>query len=182
MWGNFTINVPASFGTEKLTWTIAANGKTTVIPRVSNRIGNSPVHRRNQKYTAVHQLREFRSKRTDGARSAWVDHLQTSRLRRAPHADGLDADDNVLSPGGRTPKAPVSITWTVFRAPGPVTFSEPKPVVQKVEGKMPPKATFWESNHYRDLHRAGRIHAASGGHDASETAVAGSNAAGPRHK
>jgi hypothetical protein len=31
-WGVFTINVPRDFGDKKLTWTLAVNGKTTVIP------------------------------------------------------------------------------------------------------------------------------------------------------
>ena len=31
-WGFFTVTVPPDFGTQKLTWTITANGQTTVIP------------------------------------------------------------------------------------------------------------------------------------------------------
>ena len=31
-WGVFTITVPKDFGTRKLTWTITANGETTVVP------------------------------------------------------------------------------------------------------------------------------------------------------
>src|SRR5579863_1701673 len=31
-WGLFTITVPKDFGDKKLTWTLVANGKTTVIP------------------------------------------------------------------------------------------------------------------------------------------------------
>src|SRR5215831_19112164 len=31
-WGMFTVKVPADFGTKKLTWTIAANGQTMIIP------------------------------------------------------------------------------------------------------------------------------------------------------
>lgn len=31
-WGLFTVKVPAGFGTNKITWTIVANGKPTVIP------------------------------------------------------------------------------------------------------------------------------------------------------
>ncbi len=52
------------------------------------------------------------------------------------------ADDNVVAPGTRTPRVPVSLTWTLFRGPGPVEFSAVKPLIEKVEGKMPPKATF----------------------------------------
>src|SRR5258706_9659017 len=31
-WGLFTVKVPADFGENKITWTLVANGKTTVIP------------------------------------------------------------------------------------------------------------------------------------------------------
>src|SRR5580698_9101735 len=31
-WGVFTVTVPKDFGEKKLTWTLVANGKTTVIP------------------------------------------------------------------------------------------------------------------------------------------------------
>ena len=31
-WGMFTVKVPVNFGENKITWTIVANGKTTVIP------------------------------------------------------------------------------------------------------------------------------------------------------
>src|SRR5262249_41988094 len=31
-WGVFTVTVPADFGTARLTWMLAANGQTTVIP------------------------------------------------------------------------------------------------------------------------------------------------------
>jgi len=52
------------------------------------------------------------------------------------------ADDNVVSPGTRIQKAPVSVTWSLFRGPGPVKFAEPKPEVEKTEGARPPKANF----------------------------------------
>jgi len=35
-WGVFTVTVPKDFGTRKLTWTLVANGKTTVIPMSLN--------------------------------------------------------------------------------------------------------------------------------------------------
>src|SRR6201997_4626114 len=35
-WGVFTVTVPKDFGTNKLTWTLVANGQTTVIPASLN--------------------------------------------------------------------------------------------------------------------------------------------------
>ncbi|HXF40370.1 MAG TPA: hypothetical protein VN687_11705, partial [Blastocatellia bacterium] len=35
-WGVFTVTVPKDFGNKKLTWTLVANGQTTVIPMSLN--------------------------------------------------------------------------------------------------------------------------------------------------
>jgi hypothetical protein len=146
MWGNFTIKVPSDFGDGKLTWTILANGKTTVIPAslkadwqlspFIDAISNTP------------PFISFESFDRNGPMVQGPRGLVTSRKATLGQPLSLTvwtADDNVISPGGRTPKAPISITWTVFRGPGPVTFSNPKPAVEKsdetVAGKMPPKTT-----------------------------------------
>jgi hypothetical protein len=52
------------------------------------------------------------------------------------------ADDNVTAQGSRVPKVAVTVTWTMFREPGSVTFSERKPVMEKIAGSLPAKATF----------------------------------------
>ncbi len=143
MWGNFTVKVPGDFGTGKLTWTIAANGKTTVIPaslkadwEVSPFIdatNNTP------------PFISFQSFDNDGPMVQGPRSLTASTEATLGQPLTLTvwaADDNVVSPGGRRSRTPVSITWTQFRGPGPMTFSEPKPAVEKVEGNLPPKTTF----------------------------------------
>ncbi len=55
------------------------------------------------------------------------------------------ADDAKLVPGqnpliSRLP--PVSVTWTKFRGPGDVTFSNSKPPAAKTAFTPPPNATF----------------------------------------
>jgi len=143
MWGNFTVNVPSDFGTGKLKWTIAANGKTTVIPASLKADWElSPF------IDATDNTPPFVSFDSFDRNGPWAQGPRgPAPSREAAQDQPLTltvwaADDNAISPGTRTPKAPVSLTWTMFRGPGSVKFSEPKPVVEKVAGKMPPKATF----------------------------------------
>ena len=71
-WGLFAVKVPADFGDNKITWTLVANGKTTVIPAslkpdyeispfMEAAVGNTP------------PVLSFDEKRPDGARSARAD-------------------------------------------------------------------------------------------------------------
>jgi hypothetical protein len=143
MWGNFTVTVPADFGDGKLTWTIVANGKTTVIPAslkadwelapFIDATNNTPPFIGFDSFDRNPPL-------VQGPRgpAATRETTQDKPLALTVWA----ADDDVVAPGTRTPKAPVSLTWTMFRGPGSVTFSEAKPAVEKTGGKMPPKATF----------------------------------------
>lgn len=143
MWGNFTITVPKDFGDKELTWAITANGKTTAVPaylktdwEVSPFIdatNNTP------------PFLSFDSFDANGPTVQGPKPLMVSKT--AVVGSPLEitvwaGDDNVVSPGTRKPKLPVSVTWSQFRGPGLATFSEAKPVVDKVEGKLPPKATF----------------------------------------
>lgn len=143
MWGNFTVRVPSDFGTSKVTWTIVANGKAAAIPgslkpdwEVSPFIdatNNTP------------PFISFQSFDRNGPMVQGPRGLTVSAEAIAGQPLTLTvwaADDNVVLPGGRRGRTPVSVTWTQFRGPGPVTFSEPKPPVEKVDGPMPPKATF----------------------------------------
>src|SRR6266849_737037 len=44
-WGVFTVTVPENFGTDKLTWTLVANGQTTAVPaHLDARWEISPFH------------------------------------------------------------------------------------------------------------------------------------------
>jgi len=46
-------------------------------------------------------------------------------------------------PGPRRPGVPaVTITWSLFRGPGPVTFDQPRPKVDPADGKTSATATF----------------------------------------
>ena len=52
------------------------------------------------------------------------------------------SDDAVVDPSKRATDTPVTVSWSMFRGPGVVTFSNLKPPVDKSDGKATPTATF----------------------------------------
>jgi len=148
MWGNFTVTVPKDFGESQLTWTIVANGKLTLIPgNLKTDWQISPFIDATHNTPPVISFQSFDEggPSVQGPRTLVASEQATvgSPLSLTVWA----ADDNVVSPGTRAPKVPVSITWSMFRGPGTATFSPNRPTVEKVEGqklegKMPSNTTF----------------------------------------
>ncbi|HLH40673.1 MAG TPA: hypothetical protein VKX39_16095 [Bryobacteraceae bacterium] len=135
-WGIFTIKVPPDFGDKKLTWTIVANGKPTVIPmslatdwEVSPFVqatGNTPP------YLSFSESGPF----VNGpvGTSSTVETTVG-----APLAITLwVADDAHVVPGMNRPKTPpVVLTWSKYRGPGDVTIKPVRPPVEKAEFSAP---------------------------------------------
>jgi hypothetical protein len=156
-YGMFAIKVPADFGTSKLTWTIVANGKTTLIPASLRQdyeispfreeaVGNTPpVLSFEEKGPTVQGPTGFSVQRTAtvGAPltlNAWVaDDAKWTTLSGAP-------------PRGLT--TPVMLHWTRYRGPATVTFSADRPAVEKIpgnavfNGKATTTATFTAPGDY----------------------------------
>jgi hypothetical protein len=158
-WGLFTITVPADFGTNKLTWTLVSNGQTLAIPGSLNPLweinafrepttGNTPPVIRFAEGSSVQGPRPI-----SAARSASV---------AKPLALTVSVSDDATSPLiGTTwmdqPKTPpVTVTWSKFRGPGEVTFTNVKPAVELaktaggggVSGTASTSATFSEPGEY----------------------------------
>jgi hypothetical protein len=138
-YGLFAVKVPADFGTNKITWTIVANGKTTVIPaslHVDYEIspwlevmGNTPpLLRFGRNDASVQGPQGFSAERTATVGSPLA-------------LDTWVSDDAKLSTtSGARPKnlgPPATVLWTKYRGPGTVKFENQKPPVQKVEGYEP---------------------------------------------
>jgi len=142
-WGLFVITVPKDFGTQKLTWTIVANGKSTVIPLslaadweikpFVDATDNTP------------PFLSFKSFDDGAAMLQGPIPLRTSLNAKVGVLLSLTvwaADDNKTPPGRREPKYPVTVMWSKFRGPGQVSFSNSKPIVEKTGDKLPGNATF----------------------------------------
>lgn len=141
-WGLFTVKVPADFGSQKLTWTIAANGQTTVIPAslhpdyeispfVEAAVGNTP------------PVLRFDEKGTSASAQGPAG-LTVSRTAKAgvplSLAVWIQDDGKLTTSSGAPPRnlgGPVTLRWSKFRGPGAVTFANARPEVEKLSGGAP---------------------------------------------
>jgi len=173
-WGLFTIQVPADFGENKLTWTIAANGKTTVIPAslkpdweispfVEAAVGNTP---------PVLSFEEH------GASVQGPGGLVVQRTAKVSQplalAVWVSDDAKFTSSSSARPKSlgpPVTLRWVMYRGPAAVVFSASRPEVQKLErpasqaafnGTAATTATFSEAGDYV-LHVTANDYSGEGG-------------------
>jgi len=152
-WGLFTITVPKDFGDQKLTWTLTANGQTTAVPAslaplwevepFKDANGNTPPALRFEGGASV-----------QGPRPVEVTLAGSSPLTLTVFA----SDDASVIPGMRQPRTPpVTLTWSKYRGPGSVTFTNARPPVEKTgdpaataafTGKASTTATFSAPGEY----------------------------------
>ena len=142
-WGLFTVTVPKDFGTNKLTWTLAANGVTTSIP-----FSLDPLWVISPLVDATGNTPPFISFGKDGPRVQGPSPISVDQMAALDSPLTLTvrvADDAKVPPGtpARLEKAtPVSVAWSKFRGPGVVTFSSDRPAVEKSDWNPPPPAVF----------------------------------------
>jgi len=156
-WGVFTVTVPKDFGTSnKLTWTLTANGQTNVIPMSLNPLWEvSPF-----KEEGIGNTPPFISFEKGGASVQGPRPLRTSLA--ATLSDPLPltvwVSDDAKTAAGAQPQrgSPVTITWSQFRGPGKVVFTNAKPAVTQeaangnavFSGRATTSATFSEPGEY----------------------------------
>ena len=58
------------------------------------------------------------------------------------------SDDGIVTPDRRAGASPVTVTWSLFRGPGAVTFANAKPAVDKTTGEATTTATFSAPGEY----------------------------------
>jgi hypothetical protein len=131
-WGLFAIKVPADFGDNKLTWTIVANGQTTVIPAslkpdyeisplVEAAVGNTP---------PVLGFEE-NGPSVQGPQGLTVE--RTAKLGTPLTLTVWVSDDaKFTTSSGARPRnmaAPVTLRWIKYRGTGSVVFSPDRPEV-----------------------------------------------------
>jgi hypothetical protein len=146
-WGIFSITVPKDFGEKKLTWTLTANGQTSSIPLNLNPLwvvepfkdlamGNTPPVVKFERGGVVQQgppreiTATFETKVADAVTlTVWL------------------TDDERQNPGV-APAPRLSATWSKFRGPAAVKFSNGKPEIDKADGKATTTATFTAPGEY----------------------------------
>ena len=147
-WGVFTITVPADFGDKKLTWTLTANGKTTSVPM--------GLHR-------DYQVEPFKDAAEGNTPPVLKFQPTGAPLQGPPRGVSLSlnatagvpatltvwaTDDAKVDASRRATDTPVTVSWSKFRGLGTVTFSNPKPPVDKTDGKATTTATFSAPGEY----------------------------------
>ena len=173
-WGIFTVRVPKDFGQSKITWTIVANGKTTVIPAslktdyeispfMEAAVGNTP---------PVLRFEE-KGPSTQGPRGLLVD--RAANLGSPLTLTVWVADDaKWTTNSGARPKnqgPPVTVRWSKYRGPGNVIFANDRPPLEEMEhdptaapfsGKATTTVTFTEPGEYV-LHVVANDYSGEGG-------------------
>jgi hypothetical protein len=154
-WGLFTVTVPKDFGTNKISWTLTANGQTTVVPASLNPLWEiEPFKDATDNTPPV--LWFEKGKTVQGPRPMIVS--LTATLQDPLPLTAWVTDDAKLVPGMQKPKTPAAtLTWSKFRGPGTVTFANARPLLEKVDdpaitapfsGKAATTATFSEPGEY----------------------------------
>jgi hypothetical protein len=177
-WGLFAVQVPADFGDKKISWTIVANNKTTVIPAslkpdyeisplIEAAVGNTP---------PVLSF-EDGGPSVQGPRGLTVE--RTARVGSPlPLTVWVSDDARFTTSSGAKPKtlgSPVTLKWIEYRGPGVVTFAPERPEVEKMDravnrgagvlpfnGKASTSATFSEPGEYV-LHVTANDYSGEGG-------------------
>lgn len=140
-WGMFTVTVPKDFGSNKLTWTLTAHGKTTVIPASLNPLWEISPFQDSSGDTPPFVGFAAQGPFAQGPREKSQTLNGTVGNPLALHI--WIADDTHLVPGeARPPTPPVTLTWSKFRGPGQVTFSEVHPFIQTSDFAAPTNVPF----------------------------------------
>jgi hypothetical protein len=171
-WGLFAIKVPADFGDNKLTWTLVANGLTTVIPASLNKdyeisplveaaVGNTP------------PVLSF-GENGPSVQGPLLLTAQRTVKRGTPLTVTVWVSDDAkftTSSGARpkTPTPPVTLHWIKYRGTGSVTISKDRPDVEKTDrpgvpfsGKASTTVTFSDPGDYI-LHVTANDYSGDGG-------------------
>lgn len=152
-WGVFTITVPKDFGKQRLTWTIVANGVQTTVPLHLHPlwyvtpykevgIGNTP-----PVLKFAPDGKPFTGPPREIAATYTATVSQPLTLTVWASDDGVRPPEAQGRGRGRGGAAPVTLSWSKFRGPGTVTFTEERPALDK-DGKATTSVTFSEPGEY----------------------------------
>lgn len=154
-WGMFTVTVPKDFGTQKISWTLTANGQTTTVP-----VGLNPLWEIQPLKDATENTPPV-IKFEGGASVQGPRPITATLATRLPDPLTLTvwvSDDAKLVPGMRRPFTTAAmVNWNKFRGPGEVKFANARPPLEKVDdpasqaafnGKATTTATFSEPGEY----------------------------------
>ena len=142
-WGMFVVRVPKDFGKNKITWTLVANGQTTVIPaglhpdyEISPLVSSASVVGAPEEGDTPPVLRfEEKGPSVQGPLGMIVERTATMSKPLAVTAwvadDGKLFTNSGVVPAFLRSRPAVSLRWSKYRGPGTVTFNKDRPEIQK---------------------------------------------------
>jgi hypothetical protein len=140
-WGVFTVTVPKDFGTNKLTWTLTANGKTTVIPASLDPLWEVSPFIEASGNTPPFISFEEGAPGVNGPRGHSV-NLTTTFPNPLTLTTWVSDDGKLGLRAGRVKDDPVKVRWSKFRGSGAVTFADNRLALEKIESKVTPAPAF----------------------------------------
>jgi hypothetical protein len=178
-YGMFTVTVPKEFPqTQRLTWTIVANGQSMTIPFTLKADYNvSPFNDLAVHNTppALHLFDEKAPPIQGPVATIAKAAARTASMSAAMALAVWAADDAKYTSGTNAPmtrpRPPVALTWSKYRGPGDVTFDKAKPELEAItgggvnvpyEGKATTNARFSAPGDYV-LHVTGNDFSGNGG-------------------
>ncbi len=146
-YGVFAIRLPKDFGDKKLTWTLVANGQTNTItlhtkpdwvvePFEDSGSKNTPPVLR---FEPGGPAETGPPRRVSASYSATVATPLALALWATDVGPKVNVNPNPPGGGRRgtasgfTPPPPLAVSWSLYRGPGSVTFSEAKPSIDKTD-------------------------------------------------
>lgn len=175
-WGMFAVNVPKDFKpTDSYVWTVVANGQSASIPlRLKPDYVMSPFTEIAVNNTPPVLRFEPAGKTIQGpvANVAPAPELTASVSAPLP-LNVWASDDMKYTSGTSAPmtgaRPPLTLRWSKYRGPGPVTFDKARPEIEKLPGGSAPfngkataTATFGEPGDYV-LHVTANDYSGDGG-------------------
>lgn len=181
--GMFVVTMPKEFArTQKISWTLTANGVTTTIPFYMHTDYNitplkSSEESPNGAFNTPPVLRFIEGGPSIAGPAITVAKAvtRTATVGSPMSIDVWSDDDALYSSGGNAPRTggppPVNLTFSQYRGPGTVKFADARPKVEAIKGGKPDEpftgkgtttATFTEPGEYL-IHVTANDYSGSGG-------------------
>ena len=149
-WGVFGVHVPADFGYGRVTWTLRMRGETISIPGHLHRDWQIDALEGEANANNRPPVIRFGDREGQGPGGVTSDGMTTSVGEPLSVTIwGMD-DGAPVSTGWRdgVPDLPINLTWSKFRGPGDVSFSEAEQLIDVGGDTATTMATFSEPGEY----------------------------------
>lgn len=148
-WGVFSIDVPKDFGSNRLTWTIVANGETTSIPLSLNPQYEVEPYKETGMGNTPPVLKFSPTGPALSGPPRGIAQTLTTTVSEPATLTVWASDDGHVEPGRGRGGPPVNVSLAKHRGPGSVTFGAVRPAVDITDnGRVSTTAKFGAPGEY----------------------------------